>query len=150
MDSPENAIRELMRVAKPGGTIVISTPLRTGLYKSLARILNKVMRGRLYEQYYEGKNTTLDEEGKPIMNTPAGHGHVSEMSYKELMALAARLNLKVEEVHLMSVFSGSRWFDRHMFLLAILLMLEGLHDRLRRPSWAHSVCLRLKTPEKAA
>lgn len=44
----------------------------------------------------------------------------------------------------MQVMSGSEWFDTHLPLLAGLLMLEYVHEKLQRPSWAHSVVLRLR------
>jgi hypothetical protein len=46
----------------------------------------------------------------------------------------------------MTVMSGSTWFDRHPVLLAGMLMLEGLHQRVRRPSWGHGVCIRFRVP----
>lgn len=78
------------------------------------------------------------------METSAGHDHISEMTLAQLTRLCDRAGLAVEEIELMSVMSGSRWFDRHSVLLAGMLVLEALHEKLRRPSWAHSVMLRLR------
>ena len=141
---PGGALRELQRVAKPGATIVISTPLRDSVFKRLATVANRTLRGRLYRSYYKGKNTELDDEGRPIMETSAGHDHVSEMTLPELTTLCANAGFAVEEVELMSVMSGSRWFDRHGVLLAGILLLETAHEKLQRPSWAHSAMLRLR------
>jgi ubiquinone/menaquinone biosynthesis C-methylase UbiE len=148
MDDPAGTLRELMRVVKPGGAIVISTPLRTSLFKRLARIGNRLSRGRLYRSYYRGKNTELDESGKPVMVTKVGNDHVSEMSWRELKRLFAEVELRVEKVEMMPVMSGSRWFDRHGFILSGVLFVEALHDVLRLPSWAHSVCVKLSVPSK--
>lgn len=141
---PAAALAELRRVAVPGGTLVISTPLRDSSFKRLAAHANRMFRGRLYGAYYEGKGAALDEEGLPVMETAAGHDHVSEMTLGELTALCADAGFTVEEVEVMAVMSGSRWFDRHSVLLAGLLVLEALHEKLRRSDWAHSVMLRLR------
>jgi SAM-dependent methyltransferase len=148
MMNPEAVFRELARVTKPGGDIIISTPLRTSLFKTAARLANKLTFGKLYSSYYRGKNTELDEKGNPIMDVKAGHDHISEMSYRELLALAEKTGLQVVEARPMSIMSGSAFFDRHVFLLSWLLFWEGVHDILRRPSWAHSVLLRLRVPAK--
>ena len=42
--------------------------------------------------------------------------------------------------------SGSRWFDKHPFLLSGLVFVEAMHRVLQRPSWAHAVVLRLERP----
>jgi SAM-dependent methyltransferase len=149
MTDPQKVFRELARVTKPGGEIIISTPLRTSLFKTAARVMNGLTGGKLYSSYYKGKNTELDENGKPIMDVKAGHDHISEMSYGELLNLARTSGLEVVEARPMSIMSGSAFFDRHIFLLSTLLFLEGIHDLLQFPSWAHSVLLRLRVPSKA-
>ena len=141
---PRSALRELRRVAKPGATIVISTPLKDSMFKRIAAIVNRTLRGRLYRSYYRGKDTELDPEGRPIMETSAGHDHVSEMTLAQLTRVCREVGLAVEEIEPMSVMSGSRWFDQHGVLLAGMLILEAIHDKLRRPSWAHGVMLRLR------
>jgi SAM-dependent methyltransferase len=142
--SPENALRELARIAKPNATLVISTPLRGGLFKRLAGFGNRAARGRLYRAYYSGKATELDAEGKPMMKTAAGHDHVSEMTLTDLEDVCRRTGFSVEQIELMPVMSGSRWFDRHEVLLAGILLLEAVHEKLQRPSWAHSIMFRLR------
>ena len=141
---PASALHELRRVAKPGATIVISTPLKNSIFKRIAVVANRTLRGRLYGAYYRGKDTDLDREGRPVMETSAGHDHVSEMTLAQLTRLCGDAGLAVEEIEPMSVMSGSRWFDQHAVLLAGTLILETLHEKLRRPSWAHSVMLRAR------
>jgi SAM-dependent methyltransferase len=149
MDEPGEALKELMRVTKPGGVILISTPLRDGLFKKIAALGNALTRGKLYRQYYRGKDTDLDASGKPVMVTKAGNDHVSEMTWPELKRLFAGVGLKVRRVKMMSVMSGSRWFDRHPFLLSALMLLEAVHGVCQFPSWAHSVIVELENPKMA-
>jgi SAM-dependent methyltransferase len=143
---PRAALEELRRVAAPGGAIVISTPLRDSLFKRLAAFANRVSDGRVYRAYYGGKSTELDASGRPVMEAAAGHEHVSEMTLPELRVLCSQVGLVVEDLELMPVMSGSRWFDEHGVLLAGLVLLETVHEKLRRPTWAHSVVLRLRKP----
>ena len=53
----------------PGGTIVVSTPLRDSLPKRAAAFGNRILGGRLYRVYYAGKEAALDEHGAPVMET---------------------------------------------------------------------------------
>jgi SAM-dependent methyltransferase len=149
MTDPKAIFLEMSRVTKAGGEIIISTPLRTSLFKTVARLANTVTGGKLYSSYYKGKNTELDEKGKPIMDVKAGHDHISEMSYGELLALARSTGLELVEARPMSIMSGSSFFDRHVFLLSAILFWEGVHDLFRFPSWAHSVLLRLRVAVKS-
>jgi len=147
IEKPAEVLKEVIRVAKPGATVVLSTPLRDSLFKKLASMADYLAQGRLYKAYYRGKETKLDDAGKPIMETHAGHAHISEMNYKEMRALFDSLDLKIEDALMMPIMSGSWWFDKHKFLLPAILFFEALHDILQFPSWAHSVCLKLKVPD---
>ena len=124
MDRPDAALKELARVAKPGATIVISTPLRDSLFKRLARWANLLTGGMIYRAYYKGKDTEVGHDGEPVMITKAGNDHVSEMSYRELLDLARSVGLNVEEAKIMSVMSGSRWFDQHPLYVERLFLLK--------------------------
>lgn len=147
MQRPGEALRELARVSKPGAVILIGTPLKDGLIKRVARIVNRVSGGRVYKSYYSGKDTQLDGQGNPVMITKAGLDHVSEMSFGQLRKLIAENGLTIEQTELMPVMSGSRWFDRHPFLLAFLMLFEAVHGVLRRPSWAHGVRFLVRVPK---
>ena len=144
MVDPAAALRELIRVCRPGSMIVISTPLRESVYKRIARAANRLSGGGIYRRYYEGKGATLDESGEPLMATSAGHDHVSEMALAELVNLFREVDLAVERLELMSVMSGSEWFDGHPALLSGLLLIEALHEKLKRPSWAHAAMFALR------
>lgn len=146
LERPNRVLAEIHRVLRPGGTLVLSTPLRTTIFKSLAKTLNRMTAGRLYRLYYAGKSTKLDPSGHPIMETDAGHDHISEMNLDELTSALEGQSFEVAEVELMAVMSGSAWFDDHLMMLAGLLVLESLHQSLRRPSWAHGVCIRATKP----
>lgn len=143
MTAPSLALTELWRVIKPNGTLILSTPLKNSTFKRLAILCDRFSRGRLYDGYYKGKDTKLNEHGKPIMETAAGHNHVSEMDLSTLRSHCSEAGFTIDELTLMSVMSGSRWFDRHPFLLAAILLLETVHDCLQVSSWAHSVMLQL-------
>lgn len=146
LESPTSVLAELRRVTRPGGIVVVATPQRESLFKSMASGLNRVTRGRLYRHYYAGKETELDEHGQPVMEVNAGHDHISEMNLDELVRAGETAGLIADGVALMPVFSGSGWFDQRPLLLASALTLEAVHDRLHRKSWAHSVCVRFRHP----
>lgn len=146
MEDPGAAVDELVRVIKPGGVLLISTPLRDSLFKRMAGFVNRLTKGSLNAAYYHGKDTKLDADGRPIMNNPVGHDHISEMTLKELRALLKSRGLVVERAEMMSVMSGSKWFDRHPFLLSGLMLLEAVHSKLQFSSWAHSAFLLVRVP----
>ena len=136
-------LREMRRVIRPTGSIIISTPLEGSAFKRIAALGNRVAGGALYRSYYAGKDSEVGEDGEPIMDVHAGHDHISEMAYQELQDTIAAAGLRVADEQLMPVMSGSRWFDRHPFVLSGLLLVEAVHQKLQRPSWAHGICLRL-------
>jgi SAM-dependent methyltransferase len=134
-------LREIRRILAPRGTLIISSPLADSLFKRLARFARRASRGRTDRAYYGGKNAELDERGQPIMEVRAGHEHISEMRYADLIDLVQRTGFVIDAQQLAPVMSGSHWFDEHPWLLTGLFALEALHARLARPSWAHGIVL---------
>jgi SAM-dependent methyltransferase len=149
MEDPAGVIRELVRASKPGGSILICTPLKGGFFKAVARAANWLSGGRLYRKYYKGKETDLDESGRPVMITKAGHAHISEQTIGQLRGLLRHEGLVVEKCQMMSIMSGSKWFDQHPFIMSGIMFLEAIHDRLQLASWAHGVFLLARVPDKS-
>jgi SAM-dependent methyltransferase len=148
MEDPRHALSEIKRILKPRGIVIISTPLKGGLFKKIAGLCNFVTGGLLYRHYYRGKSTQLDAAGRPVMETHAGHDHISEMSYAQLSKLLESVGFAIEKVQPMTIMSGSKWFDKHLFLVSVIFFLEGLHRLLGFKSWAHSVMLLARKPGK--
>jgi SAM-dependent methyltransferase len=144
IDDPAAALREIGRVMRPDAALILSTPVKDSLFKRLSRIANRLTGGRLYRNYYRGKDTELNDHGEPVMKPSIGNDHVSEMPYRQLVATIGSAGLCVEKERVMPILSGSKWFDRHPFLLSYLLWLEALHDLLRFRSWGHSTMLLLR------
>jgi SAM-dependent methyltransferase len=141
LEHPNAALGEIRRVLAPSGALIVSTPQRTTVFKRLGRIADRITRHRVAARYYAGMATELDEDGQPVMHVDDGHDHISEMTLAELRECLGRSSFTVERVELMTVMSGSTWFDDHPVLLSGVLVLEAVHRRLQRPSWAHSVCV---------
>lgn len=137
-------LRDIRRVLRPSGSLILSTPLADSLFKRLATIANRLSGGRLNRVYYRGKGTDIDDSGMPIMAVNAGHEHISEMNYRELLAVLNDSGFRIRRQRLSPIMSGSCWFDRHPALLSALLAIEALHIRLNRPSWAHGVVLEVQ------
>ena len=146
MEQPDKVVQELMRITKPGGLILISTPLKTGLFKFLAKSANWLTGGKVYQSYYAGKDTPLDTQGRPVMITAAGHDHISEMKYSALINLLRSQGLKIETCHMMPVMCGRRSFDRDPFILSWLMFIEAIHSVFQFRSWAHSVVIAARKP----
>jgi 2-polyprenyl-3-methyl-5-hydroxy-6-metoxy-1,4-benzoquinol methylase len=145
MEDPEATLDELRRVLTPNGVIIVSTPILDSIFKRMSIFANKLTAGRLFKQYYSGKSTELDNDGNPIMVTTVGHDHVSELPAKQLFRLFESKSLEVVKFKSMSVNSGSLWFDRHLFLMSFVFLIEAIHDRLQIRNWGHSVMVMLKS-----
>jgi ubiquinone/menaquinone biosynthesis C-methylase UbiE len=146
LEHPVVALAEIHRVLAPGGALIVSTPQRTTVFKQLSRIVDRITRHKLATSYYAGKSTELDEYGQPVMHVDDGHEHISEMTLDELRVCLHDSSFVVERVDLMTVMSGSTWFDDHPLLLSGILMIEAAHTRLQRPTWAHGVCVLARKP----
>jgi SAM-dependent methyltransferase len=136
---------EITRILKPSGRLIISTPLADSSFKRFARRMNALTRGSINKSYYGGKDTQLDAAGEPVMEVHAGHDHVSELPYPELVALLGQAGFVIERQQLSPIMSGSRWFDTRPWLLAGLLGLEAVHAVLRRANWAHGIYLQVRS-----
>ncbi len=146
LENPVGALAELARVTEPGGAVLVSTPVRDSVFKRASRAVDRLSRGRVSRAYYAGKGAEVDDHGHAAMHVDAGHDHISEMTVPELVAAGERAGLVAEQVAPMTVMSGSTWFDRHPVLLAGVLVVEAAHQKLRRPSWGHGVCVRFRRP----
>jgi SAM-dependent methyltransferase len=134
-------LTELRRLLRMGGRLIVSTPVEDSYFKVVAATANRATGGRLNRSYYRGKGTELSADGRPIMDVHAGHDHISEMGYRQLLEAGRRAGLGAVRERPMSVMSGSEWFDRHPFLLAALFGLEAIHERVQAPRWGHGICV---------
>ncbi len=121
---PEKLIKQCYLKLKKGGTLIITTPNKNQLIEKLK--LNKIInidKYRAYEFYRLGKNITKevwDEEG-----------HISVMSNKELVSLLKRNNFKITKNEGVAIFGGNSFFDNHLTLLGIIILLDSIFHRFR-------------------
>lgn len=137
-ERPADAFREIARTLRPGGRLLVTSPLKSSFFKTLASVLNAMTFGMLTKKYYEGgtkRSAEIRKEDKPEF----GFGHISEMSLSGYIRLGRESGLQPVEIIPASVFSGSLFFDRHPFLLAGLMLIEAVHRVFRFKSWAHGV-----------
>jgi ubiquinone/menaquinone biosynthesis C-methylase UbiE len=136
--NPGAALKELSRILKRGGKVILTSPLRRSLFKTASSFLNKISFGSLERRYLEGgtkDSPDIKKEDKPEF----GLGHVSEMNLKEYIAAGRDAGLQPVEIIPTSVFSGSMFFDNHPFLLAGLIFIEAFHRVFKFVSWAHGI-----------
>ena len=67
---PGSALHELRRVAKPGATIVISTPLKDSVFKRIALMVNRTFRGRPLSRLLPGQGH------RTRSGRPTNHGDI--------------------------------------------------------------------------
>lgn len=136
--NPAAAMKEISRALKPGGKLILTSPLKSSLYKAVSGALSRLTFGLLERKYMEGstkESPDVKKEDKPEF----GYGHVSELSLSGYLSAGREAGLHAAEIIPTSVFSGSMFFDRHPFLLACLIFIEALHRVFRFVSWAHGV-----------
>ena len=135
---PTEALKEISRVLRKGGKVILTSPLRNSIFKTVSSVLSRLTFGLLQKRYYEGgtkMSADIEKDDKPEF----GYGHISEMNLREYLWAGKNAGLRAVEIIPASIFSGSMFFDRHPFLLTCLMFLEAVHRVLKFKSWAHGI-----------
>lgn len=122
---PERCLAEMLRVLKPGGTAILTTPNEGSHVKALADAL----RG--------GPKATPDKD----------HVHISTKGLHEWICLAAETGFRVTAVRRGALIFGGPKYNRHPIFFALILLLDRTLDLLPfTRNWAEAITLNLVKP----
>jgi ubiquinone/menaquinone biosynthesis C-methylase UbiE len=126
LPEPQIAIEEMVRILKPGGYALITTPNPENLVERAGYAIDKLTRGALKRFFWAGH----DKISAPVLDAEAGFGHVSVYPFKKWRGWLEKAGLKVlQKVRGPMVFGGP-FFDRHFFISGLSIALDPLLDRL--------------------
>jgi ubiquinone/menaquinone biosynthesis C-methylase UbiE len=134
LQNPQAAMAEIARVLCAGGKAIVTSPLKTSLFKKISRVLNALSFKRLEKAYHGGKQYAASDP-----EHERGFGHISEMTLRDYLYTGKTAGLEPVDVIPRMIFSGSMFFDRHPFLLSVIMFLEAIHSVLKFKTWGHGI-----------
>jgi len=118
LSDPEKSVREIARVLKNGGILVLSTP---NAYNPLLDIARKV------KNFFFSKN---DKPKSAVEWHGKYPGHISTMSVTQLCKLFQRNGFKVVDLKRGSILYGSHSLDKHPVISAFIIIFDVILDHL--------------------
>ncbi|MCX5680002.1 MAG: class I SAM-dependent methyltransferase [Candidatus Omnitrophica bacterium] len=115
---PMKCLREVYRVLKPDGTVIITTPNKNNPVLRMSRLC-----GAFYKQPRE-RVSDLEEKDPAVFDR-----HVSVKGLKEWTGVFNQSGFKVGSVRRGSLFCGGSRYDRFPLFFGFILILEAILDR---------------------
>jgi len=126
LPEPLPALQEMQRVLKPSGYAMVTTPNPRNLPEMLGYAMDKITGGAFKKLYWKGQ----DEVSAPPLSAEVGFGHVSVHPYPIWRDWFTEIGMPVVKKVRGPMLFGSPFFDRHRFLVGLLVMLDPILDRL--------------------
>jgi len=126
LPNPLPALKEMQRVLKPNAYAMITTPNPRNLPEMLGYALDKLTFGGFKKLYWRGQ----DEVSAPPLDAEVGFGHVSVHPFPVWRDWLEQVEMPVVKKVRGPIVFGSPFFDRHRFLMGVLVMLDPILDRL--------------------
>lgn len=122
---PERCLAEMLRVLRPGGTAILTTPNDDSVVKTLASRLR----------------------GTPPPPAEEEQAHISTKGLRQWRRLAAEAGFRVTAIRRGALIFGGSKYNRHPFLFALVLLLDRTLDVLPfTGNWAEAITLNLVKP----
>lgn len=126
LPDPQPAIKEMWRVLKPGGYVLVTTPNPNNMITRLGYAINQITGGGLKRNFWKG----YDSVSAPALSAEVGYGHVSVHPYGVWRTWLEQTGFIVERKVRGSAIFGGPFFDRHRFMTGCLMFIDPLLDRL--------------------
>jgi 2-polyprenyl-3-methyl-5-hydroxy-6-metoxy-1,4-benzoquinol methylase len=105
--SPDDCLKGIERILKPGGVAIVTTPNRTNFIVIIKRLFKPL-----------GRESSLDEE----------HAHVSVKGRNEWVSMMKQCGLRIESIKRGSLFSGGPKFDTRPVLFGLSILVDIILD----------------------
>jgi len=126
LPDPLPALQEMQRVLKSGGYAMVTTPNPRNLPEMVGYVLDKLTAGGFKKLYWKGQ----DEVSAPPLSAEVGFGHVSVHAFPVWRDWFEDIDMPVVKKIRGPMLFGSPFFDRHRFLVGLLVMLDPILDVL--------------------
>jgi 2-polyprenyl-3-methyl-5-hydroxy-6-metoxy-1,4-benzoquinol methylase len=129
LHNPLTFLKEMKRILKKGGTLILSTPNEGYIMKSVLNLLPKGLNNQISNQR-ELDFSRHGESSHVDAHVWDHEAHISVMTYQKLAELVVKSGLKVEVVEGSSFFGGSRFISNSPFLLGAAILADSVVDKL--------------------
>jgi len=119
LTNPDNFLGQLIKVLKPGGLAIITTPNKNNLVHKLGKI-----------PLFFFKNWKPASRYGDISKPGCGYGHISVKGLNEWIKIIKWHGFEIEGIKRGSLFFGGAKYDAHPLFFAISLILEIILDYL--------------------
>lgn len=129
LTEPIPVIKDLTRVLKRGGYLIVHLPSPDNIFGHLIRLFDRYITGGRLKRFAQGQSSgpTLEE----FFREHGSHGHVSELPFKEWLKLFGKSGLEVIRIERGSSLVGEHpAIDRLYPLFGLVLLLDPLLELL--------------------
>jgi len=120
LDDPESCIKEIMRLLKPKGLSIITTPNGNNRLMTLKGKRNRI----------NGKKDTHEILKNEYLVSFDGHGHISIKSIREWIRIFKQTGFIIESIKRGSILFGGYKYNKHPVLFAFILVIDKIFDKL--------------------
>jgi 2-polyprenyl-3-methyl-5-hydroxy-6-metoxy-1,4-benzoquinol methylase len=125
LPQPERCLGEMLRVLKPGGTTILTTPNEDSLVKAIANRLR----------------------GNHPPPTDEPHPHISSKGLRQWRRIALEAGFRVTAIRRGALIFGGPKINRHPIMFALVLLLDRILDVLPLTgNWTEAITLNLVKP----
>ncbi len=129
VQNPTDVLKEMKRILKPGGIIIMSTPNADYIMNKIVKFLpksflNKIHKERVKDFTRSGKDFEVDPT---VWDEDA---HISLFGYSDWRRIVRKAGFVIKNVEGSSFFGGSRYISDRPFLLGLAIIVDSIIDRL--------------------
>ncbi len=146
LHNPEDFLKEMKRILKKGGHLILTTPNEGYIMKHVEKILPKGLMSSI-EKEREIDFTRHGASSKVDAHVWDHEAHISLMTFNYLASIARKVGFNISGVEGSSFYGGSRFISDKPFLLGSAILADSILDKFPlKPHLQMCMILKLEKP----